>query len=178
MLNVEFILSLFILSIVEVAEGMFEVLFPSSVHCLLSTVYRPLSSFPILTFWKTFFLPLPYCCHSGRENNSPSTANCYLLHSAGNMNCGECMKTKLMNQLQSLLDLVPALIRKCESRESGFVKSVKQWFTDAENLLAASHKPRLVALTQLQANIVAAQQGVFEPSFALDPAMPKKKLCL
>ena len=85
------------------------------------------------------------------------------------------MKTKLMNQLQSLLDLVPALIQKCESRESGFVKSVKQWFTDAENLLAASHKPRLVALTQLQANIVAAQQGVFEPSFALDAAMPKRK---
>ena len=85
------------------------------------------------------------------------------------------MKIKLIDELQVLLEQVPALVNKYESNDSSFPESSKQWLRCGEKLLTTYHKAQVSVLAGLRGFIVAAESGVYEPSFALDPKMRKRK---
>ena len=85
------------------------------------------------------------------------------------------MKIKLVDELQSLLEQVPDLVNKYESIDFTFTESLKRWLSSGEKLLISHHKPQVSELAGLRGNVVAAERGVYESSFAFNPRMPKRK---
>jgi hypothetical protein len=85
------------------------------------------------------------------------------------------MKIKLINELQVLLEQIPALINKYESDDSSFPEASKQWLRCGEKLLTTYHKSQVSVLAGLRGSIVAAERGVYESSFAFDPKIRKRK---
>lgn len=85
------------------------------------------------------------------------------------------MKLKLIRDLQALFEKVPNLVNKYESQDSGFVESVKKWFKEAEDLLRIHRIHRVGELAGLRGTIEAAERGVYDNTFFVEPGMRSSK---
>lgn len=86
------------------------------------------------------------------------------------------MRIKLAEEIQSLLNKVPALVNLYDSADYGFVNSLKKWFISCEQVLTKYRKPQVSELASLRGLISAAEKGVYEASFAsFESRTPRRK---
>jgi len=86
------------------------------------------------------------------------------------------MRIKLTEEIQSLLNKVPALVNLYDSADYNFINSLKKWFVDCEQVLTRYRKPQVSELASLRGLISAAEKGVYEASFAsFESRAPRRK---
>jgi hypothetical protein len=68
-----------------------------------------------------------------------------------------------LEEIQSLLLRVPALVRNFESRDPGFADSVKRWLTQGETILVNNRLPIAAGVATLRGTLISAERGVLPP---------------
>ena len=86
------------------------------------------------------------------------------------------MNKQLKDDLQVLFEQVSVLINRYEAHDPGFVDSVKRWFRDVEAILKKYEVPQISELAGMRGMIIAAEDGVRDPAFIVDPGVRSSKI--
>lgn len=85
---------------------------------------------------------------------------------------------RIMNleEIQGLLLRVPGLIRELEERDRGFVDSVKEWLTQAEQVLISNRLSAAAGVAVLRGVLISAERGVIPPGIVFNTRTTKRKI--
>ncbi|HWR84274.1 MAG TPA: hypothetical protein VN285_13325 [Candidatus Deferrimicrobium sp.] len=81
-----------------------------------------------------------------------------------------------LEELDSILGQVPALIEKHEKSDTDFSKEVKRWFKEIERALYCSRLPLLSNIASLRGEIVSAEKGNPPSDMAISGKKTKRKI--
>ena len=81
-----------------------------------------------------------------------------------------------LEEIQGMLLRVPELIDSLEKRDPSFVSSVKEWLTQAEQVLISNRLAVAAEVAVLRGVLVSAERGVIPPGMAFSTRTTMRKI--